>query len=222
MKARLQSCCQWLDKRHLRERVVLFICALALLFFFADLFVLTPQADERKAAVKKMSVLRSDLSVLTAQEKTIPLRKDLDPDSENRDKAAQLQTEIKRKRDYLQTEVANLVTPSAMPELLRDLLTQEPRLQLLHLANQTPERLALSPSAPSMTEDVDMPSLFRHRLQLEFSGTYLATLDYLRKLEALPQTITWDSVEIETDEYPKATVRLQVHTLNLSEAWIGG
>jgi MSHA biogenesis protein MshJ len=221
MGERMTQGFQWFDQRTLRERIVLSVCTLIVLLFLANLMVLAPHERARKTAQKQLVQLGVELADLSAREAAIEARRTYDPDSENREKVAQLQAEIERKHKLLQSRIVTLVTPQKMPELLRELLTQEQRLQLLHLANQQPERVQLA-GAGVETEAEAVPSLYRHRLQLEFSGSYLATLDYLRKLEALPQAITWDSVEIETDDYPNAKVRLQVHTLSLSEAWIGG
>ena len=47
-------------------------------------------------------------------------------------------------------------------------------------------------------------------------------LAYLRQLEQLPRSMVWEDVAIETVRYPETIVRLQVHTLSLTEGWIGG
>jgi MSHA biogenesis protein MshJ len=57
---------------------------------------------------------------------------------------------------------------------------------------------------------------------MEFSGDYLTLLKYLRQLEDLPRSMVWEEVEVKSDDYPEATVRLQVYTLSLTEGWIGG
>ena len=49
----------------------------------------------------------------------------------------------------------------------------------------------------------------------------MATLRYLQALEALPWRFFWDSVDYQVIAYPQSTVRLKLHTLSLSEDWIG-
>ena len=63
--------------------------------------------------------------------------------------------------------------------------------------------------------------LHSHGFALEFSGGYLATLNYLQALERLPWRFFWDSVSYEVEDYPRSLVRLRLHTLSLSEDWIG-
>jgi MSHA biogenesis protein MshJ len=53
-------------------------------------------------------------------------------------------------------------------------------------------------------------------LQLHLEGSYLATLRYLRALEALPWEFFWDGLHFEVIEYPTARVRLDIHTLGLT------
>jgi MSHA biogenesis protein MshJ len=49
----------------------------------------------------------------------------------------------------------------------------------------------------------------------------MATLRYLQALEKLPWRFFWDSVSYQVMEYPDSVVRLELHTLSLSEDWIG-
>mgnify|MGYP002062939409 FL=1 len=63
--------------------------------------------------------------------------------------------------------------------------------------------------------------LHRHGFEVTFSGGYLPTLRYLQALERLPWRFYWDSVSYEVIDYPRSIVRMQLHTLSLSEDWIG-
>ena len=63
--------------------------------------------------------------------------------------------------------------------------------------------------------------MYRHGLQLELEGSYLATLAYLKALQALPWEFYWDEVRLQVDKYPTAKITIVVHTLSLTEGWIG-
>jgi len=94
---------------------------------------------------------------------------------------------------------------------------------LLNLENQPAEVLQIAAAATEAGAAEQLsPVLYRHRLQLEFAGDYLATLAYLKKLENLPRKLVWENLEIETQQYPQARVRLSVYTLSLNKGWIGG
>ncbi|MEA3545499.1 MAG: type II secretion system protein GspM [Thermodesulfobacteriota bacterium] len=210
---------QWYDHRPLRERIVLLVCVFIVLIFLVNLVVLTPFSTQSDVLRGKLVELKADLTLLDAQETVIRMRRGEDPDSENRQQLEILEHQLDEVRQQLEGNIASLVSPREMPSLLKDLLTQQEKLHLLSLENLSPERLELKQSEDG--EGV-VPTLYRHRLRLEFSGDYLTMVKYLRQLEQLPRAMVWEKVEIETQEYPEATVRLQVFTLSLTEGWIGG
>ncbi len=215
----LQSMIEKYEQRPLRERILLLVCVLVVLFFIWDALVLSPFAQRKKAAKKQTSQLQLELTEMGTQEQLLLARKDFDPDLENRQQLESLQTEVAKNQRQLEETVDTLISPQEMPELLKDLLVRQRKLRLLSLENLPAELLQVN---EQVADEVLTPVLYRHRLRLEFSGDYLATLAYLKQLEELPRRLVWEDVEIETLEYPQAKVRLQVYTLSLTKGWIGG
>jgi MSHA biogenesis protein MshJ len=129
---------------------------------------------------------------------------------------------VKEIRSALQAAAARLISPREMAHFLEQLVLQESELELLRLNTLEPEPL-IEPSSkdPSTIGLGAAGSLHRHAFDIEFSGNYLATLRYLEALEALPWQFFWDSVDYEVIDYPRSVVRLRLHTLSLSEDWIG-
>ena len=210
---------QWYDQRPRRERIVLLVCAVVVLIFLLNLLVFQPFTEQRKAARREITDLKVSLAELNAQEIVINFRKGSDPDQENRLRLTVLENESSKLQQQLKDNIVNLVSPQEMPELLKDLLTQQKKLQLISLENLSPELLKLD---QKIEEGAIIPTLYRHRLRMEFSGDYLTMLKYLRQLEQFPRSMVWEEIEIETQKYPEATVRVQVYTLSLTEGWIGG
>ncbi len=210
---------QWYDQRPQRERIVLLICVVVVLLFLMNLLVLQSFSKQRNAARRELTELNASVAELQNRELQVQGRQSTDPDKDNRVRLDVLEQESKKLQQQLKDNIVNLVSPREMPELLKDLLTQQKKLQLLSLENLSPELLELG---EKVAEDTLLPKLYRHRLRMEFSGDYLTLLKYLRQLEQLPRSMVWEEVEVESDEYPQATVRLQVYTLSLTEGWIGG
>jgi MSHA biogenesis protein MshJ len=217
--ASLQNLLNWYSSRPLRERALLLVCLLVVLFFIWDALLLSPFEMRKKKALSQASQIRVELTDLTTRQLLVEARKENDPDQENRQLLEQLQGEISRTRKQLEESVVNLISPQEMPGLLKELLVSQRSLKLLSLENQPAESLQIS---QLVAEKQLGPVLYRHRLQLEVSGEYLAILAYLQQLEKLPRRLVWEELEIETQEYPLARVRLQVYTLSLSKGWIGG
>ncbi|MCF6266319.1 MAG: type II secretion system protein GspM [Desulfuromusa sp.] len=221
MTTKAESLSQWYDQRSQRERIVLLICIVIVLLFLVNLFVLQPYFKQCNAARSEVTELRQSVADLQNREAVIRARKGSDPDKENRLRLEVLTQEAEKLHHQLEANIVSLVSPREMPALLKDLLTQQKKLQLLSLENLSPELLQLD---KQVSEDVVLPTLYRHRLRMEFSGDYLTLLKYLRQLEQLPRAMVWEEVEVAVASagYPKATVRLQVYTLSLTEGWIGG
>lgn len=215
----LQDLLQWYEQRPLRERVLLLVCLLVVLFFIWDTAVMSSLGLRKKNARKQAAEIDIAMIELSTQEMLIQARKDFDPDRENRQILEKLQTDIADVRRQLEGNVVNLVSPKDMPQLLKDLLLRQQKLQLLSLENLPAETLQVK---EPVGDDSLSPVLYRHRLRLEFVGDYLATLAYLKTLEEMPQSMVWEELEIETQQYPQAKVRLQVYTLSLARGWIGG
>ncbi|WP_321365649.1 type II secretion system protein GspM [uncultured Desulfuromusa sp.] len=213
------SLAQWFDQRPQRERIALLICSVAVLLFLFNFLVLQPFSKQRALTQSELTELKTSLADLKSRELEIQGRAENDPDNENRIRLSALEQESEKLQQQLKTNIVDLVSPQEMPGLLKDLLTQQKRLRLLRLENLAPELLELG--GPK-TEDTTPPTLYRHRLQMEFSGDYLTLLKYLRQLEGLPRSMVWEEVEVKSEDYPGATVRLQVYTLSLTEGWIGG
>ncbi|PLX83711.1 MAG: hypothetical protein C0618_12365 [Desulfuromonas sp.] len=208
----------WYDQRQLRERLLLVLCCAAVVYVLWDALIATPLLAKARQGQQELLQAQTDIADLTAQKTILEARKGFDPDRENRDRLAVLTAENERVRLSLAENVADLVSPREMPELLKALLNKQKKLTLVSLENFAPEPLQISPQAT----DQQTLALYRHAMQMEFSGDYLATLTYLRSLDDLPRRLVWDDLEIETQTYPKATVRVTIHTLSLEKGWIGG
>jgi MSHA biogenesis protein MshJ len=209
----------WYDERPKRERIVLLVCAVIVLVFLLNLLVLEPCSRQRKRALSEVTQLQVSLADLMVRSAEVEARRANDPDKANRARVVALEQKIAKLNQKLQTNIVTLVPPQEMSGFLKELLMQRKKLQLIALENLPPEELTFGNND---NEETIQPKLYRHRLSLEFSGDYLTFLEYLKQLEALPRSLVWEEVDVETETYPQARVRLQVYTLSLTEGWIGG
>ena len=116
----------------------------------------------------------------------------------------------------LKSQMGDLIDPANMARVLEAILTRHTDLRLRRLENL--------PTRPLLAgEDGNAPEagVYRHGLEMEFSGSYLSLLAYLKELDALPWNFYWDALELQVDEYPRAVITIRVHTLSLDEGWIG-
>ncbi len=125
---------------------------------------------------------------------------------------------------------ALLVAPDEMARLLEQLLLDRGGLRLLKLENSVSEAAIDGIDAPQQAGGqkvdtvVETPlssGIYKHGFVLELEGDFFSILAYLQALESLPKRFFWDAVEYDVEEYPQAKVRIRLHTLSLSEGWVG-
>lgn len=118
----------------------------------------------------------------------------------------------------LRVTTIELIDPEKMFRLMNELVYRESRLKLLNL-----KRREVKPAIPPADSEAsgEEPSIYRHVLEIEFAGGYLEILEYMRVLEAIDWKLLWDEIEINSDEYPRARVKLVISTLSTRKEWVG-
>jgi MSHA biogenesis protein MshJ len=104
-----------------------------------------------------------------------------------------------------------LIPPDTMANLLRELLGN---------TDMTLVSFRALPSQPVAQEEAASGSLYRHRLDIELTGSFSALTQYLQTIEGLQWRLFWDELSVETRDYPILRIRLKVHTLSDQEAWL--
>jgi len=112
-----------------------------------------------------------------------------------------------------------LIEPKQMAKVLEVVLAQNTDLKLQRVQSLGAE--PLSPIKAKEGEEAETLGIYRHGLQIEFKGSYLSTLKYLKALDKLPWNFYWDVLELNVDKYPVSTIVITVHTLSFHEGWIG-
>ncbi len=208
----------WFNNRTLRERAAVAGAAAAVVLLVIYVGAIDPLLKQQRNLTRQMIDVQRNVTALAAQESLILARAQADPDRANRERVVALQAEIEKLQARLEENISNLVSPQQMVQLLKELLAQQKSLRLVSLSNRKPELLDLGNS----DQNKERPKLYKHLLEMELSGDYRALIDYLETLKKLPRSMVWETVDIETEEYPISTIKMQVYTLSLAEGWIGG
>ena len=191
-------------------------------------------------AEKKLDLERSRLSALQDQiaessreidRVMVDLR--IDPNETQRKRLAAIEEEIAAVDRKLGTELNQLIAPDQMLTVLRAMLKGNPRLKLAAAQTLGTEKVDVwgtpidtETTAAGSTDAEEPvthsgPVLYRHSVELVFTGDYLATIDYLKQVEGLDWKLSWSYMDLSAGEYPVIEVRLRVSTLSLGEGWIG-
>jgi MSHA biogenesis protein MshJ len=158
-----------------------------------------------------------------------------DPDAAVRAQRDALQRQLAGLDESIKGMQLSLVPAERVTGLLEDVLTRNPRLQLvsvrtLPLALLVPgpaDRSAAGPAPASTAKPRphDKPteaqrSVFKHGFEITVHGTYADLHDYLARLEQLPWRMFWSRVKLDTEEYPRLVMSVTLYTLSLDKAWL--
>lgn len=214
-----------------RERLLIIIVGVALVWAFAQVLYFNAAAVREKQLLLVAGEARQQLALLEAREQILRIQLAEGSLATLESKRGEL---VRRQADLdaeLKQQGLRLMDAERMRQVLHALL-QGSNLSLIALRRLPPE-VAFSTIAPDAEGDktgqAPSPSstrekgitLYRHPVQIELEGRYADMVRYLERLEASPWRLMWQGLDIETRDYPTTRMRLTVYTLSLQEDWIG-
>lgn len=211
------------DGLSLRERLLLLAAPLVLLGVTWHQWLWTPLAVEQDLLLERIAATTSEVSLLGARVRGVVARSRKDPNAGLHREIDQVKGRLRQLEDQIRQAADSLIDPGQMAQLLEDLLSSDRVLRLVRLEKLKTEPLfeAEEPADGGEPAAVPMGNIYRHGFAIEFEGDYFSTLQYLQALENLPWGVFWDGVEYRVEEYPRARVRLLLHTLSLQTGWVG-
>lgn len=221
MRPRLRRLAHRIDLLSLRERVLLLGALLVAAYSLWDMFLMQPLHADRQQLTERLQTLSRQLTVVEQETQALLQRPARDPAIEQHQRVARLQGDIRDLDLQLRDITATLIEPTQMVRIFEDLLVRRGGLTLIRVQSLAPEPFLEPSDGAAAAPDPLQSQVYRHRLELEFRGSYLAALDYLRAVEALPWELFWDSLVLEVVDYPETQITITVHTLSLREGWIG-
>lgn len=229
----LKKIAEKIDSLSLRERAIVFIGVIAVLFTVWDSMLLTPMEIEQKKLVANLSTKNAERLILINRFQELMNSSKEDPNTANIAKLKTLRSRLIDVQADLETSTDSLVSPKDMPKILETVLHKTGGLTLINLKSlgvtpivarddteteKTPESKN-NDDKKLTAENVD--NAYKHGLRIEISGDYLTTLNYLKSLEQLEWGFFWDNFKLAVKEYPEANVAIEIFTLSLDQDWIG-
>ncbi len=229
----LKKIAEKIDSLSLRERAIVFIGVIAILFTVWDSFLVKPLEIEQKKLVANLNQKNAERLVLVNKFQELVRASEEDPDAVNITKLKTLRSRLIDVQADLESSTNSLVTPKDMPKILETVLHKVGGLKLINLkslgvtpivAKEDTETKATTDSKnvgdKKLTAD-NIDNAYKHGLRIEISGNYLTTLGYLKSLEELEWNFFWDNFKLTVVEYPDANVAIEIFTLSLNQEWIG-
>ncbi len=219
MKARLQALAERFEALSLRERGLVALAVLALLYLLWDGLLMSPEYQRQKQLVGEMHALNQQMASVEAELQSLTTTLQADAAAPQRRQMESLRQSLARLAERQQALTVAFIQPQQMAGVLRDVLATDKGLRLLAL-----ESLGASPLFPPPKDaapEAAPPAIYRHGMRITFEGDYFASLRYLQALEAMPWRFYWEGLDYQVEDYPKARVSVTIHTLSLKEEWIG-
>lgn len=222
---------QWqgkFDELSLRERLLVLAIVLAVVVGLVQMLLIDPMTAERNIKSRKIGVLQAEVQELVNREQILAAELAAGVNRGKERRAVDLQQQLEKLDARIADSLVAMVPPRLMTQVLENVLAQDHELTLLALENLPVQPIVTREAVDQENEEKNTErgqeisaGLFRHGFVVTLKGSYPATVRYFEKLAELPWEFHWDELRYEVSKYPDATITLQVHTVSLSEDWIG-
>lgn len=224
LRALYKKYAERIDNLSLRERGIIFVAVLVVVYGVAANLLFPPLYAEQARLKKQLTDKRAQIQAFDGQIQAALARSAHDPDAANRVKRDQLEAQLKALDASLAAVTSRLVSPREMARVIEQILLKNRRLELVRIESLAPMPLQPSNGAAGPGEPAPAPAAgfhaYRHGMRLEIRGNYLDVLAYLKELEALPWKVFWGQISMKVGQYPTSHVTLEIYTLSTERGWI--
>lgn len=224
-KAEIKKYTDRIDAFSLRERGLIFIAALVVLYVFAVNVLFAPLQVEQTRLENQLKGKRNQIQTVEKQVQTVLTGSAQETDAVKREKIAALAARLVALDESLSKATTGLVTPKEMARLVEQILVKNRKLVLVKVESLAPTPLlenGQTGTGTAATSAGGKPDIliYKHGMRIVLKGRYLDILNYLKALERLPWKVFWGQVSLETEKYPVSRLTLLIYTLSTREGWI--
>lgn len=192
-----------------RERVVLFVLFLAVLWAVLDLAVLGPLDAQRKGEQDK---LRAAVQSITESQQALTRHaRESDPGVVARQRREAARAALNARMQEI--AASRLVAARDMTQVLQGLMQKQPGLRLSRLDTLEPQPLGGDAKAGEA-------ALYRQGVRITVVGGYADLVRYMEGLEKLPLGFYWANAELDAGAYPDLELSLTLYTLSEDATWM--
>lgn len=215
---------EYLNGRSLRERLLIFAMATALLLLLLNTLVRQPLMEAQEEKLRNITSDQARITALAQETGRLRTLSRRDPDLAVRHQIEQLEQQLHLNEHPL-TEVARgMIDPAEMASVIESILKRNRRLKIIRLENLPAAPLiAATDDEDDSEEEQDTRQevpIYQHGLTLEVTGSYGNLVALLRDLESQPWRVLWDEVELSSERYPVSRLRLVIYTLSFEADWL--
>ena len=224
MKQHLHTLSNYLIALSLRERLLVLVVAIAVIYAVWDSVLLSKQQQHHQYLLKQQEVLlkQQQESAVAIAQTTARLVASQRTTEQKKQAIIQAKKMLQETEDQLDSVLNKLVPPTKITELLRNLLSQTHGLKLLALNNEAVESISIGDEDPKdQAKNKYKTSLYKHSTTLKLAGNYQQLYQYLSALENSEWGLYWEQLHYQVTGYPQAEITIRVHTISTNDYWIG-
>ena len=214
-----------IDSRVLRERVILFVTALAIVFMLWNLVV-------QSRFDLKTTALRADLDKIAAERKqtetqitAFVMAAASDPAILKKNEITALKQQIAEVENKLSGLSQGLISAEELPKILEEVLLRTASVNLLAVKTLPASELMLTTvdtTAPDDAKEIQQGTgVYKHAVVIKVSGSYPQLVQLLTAIEALEWKFYWEGLDYKVTQYPEAEILIRVFTLSSDEGLLG-
>ncbi len=217
-----------IDKLGVRERVLILLTSLAIIYFSWQSLVLDYITGLKQQLSGNASKVQQQISSLQGQISEVSNALSLDPIIRLEEKIKKTKQENDDLQKKLVTMTEKLIPPKEMTSLLKTILDNKD-LKVVHVENIAP--IPLFGGNKNSEEENDEEKMakeaalrfqvYKHGIEIIFTGTFFQIRDFLADAEKLPWKVLWEELEFTVDKYPMAKVRVVIKTLSINANLLG-
>jgi MSHA biogenesis protein MshJ len=221
-----------IDALSLRERVAVFGTLITVICFVAVTLFLEPALARKKVLDAGMAQQRAEMQAIQAQIATMDARRG-GTDAANLARRDSVKVQIAEIDLSLKDMNQNLVPAQNMKVLLQEMLTHQPRVQLLALRTLPATPLVEKSTKPAEKSDASGAlappaaksaagdgNVFKHGVEITLQGSYADLYEYLTRVEKLHWRMFWSRASLNAEDYPRLKLTVTIYTLSLDKAWL--
>ena len=226
MKALWKRYAERIDALSLRERVMVFSAAMAVLVGIVYSAYVDPQVQRERRVSAAIAQKQAEARALQDQLTRVATSRGADPDRAVRERLQTVRRQLADTDAKIIAEERKFTAPAQMRGVIEELLARNRAIDLRAMKSlpttsiaEARSQAAGKPAEPRGAGAAER-LIYRHGVEITVSGAYLDLLAYVSDLERLPTQLYWGSLEIDASHYPKHTLKMTVYTLSLDRAWL--
>lgn len=214
-----------IDSRILRERVLIFITLLAVVFLLWNFLVQVNFDRERKMLQAEAEKISSEQRSLETQISTLAMAMASDPAIAKNNQINKLNNEISVVEERLSGLSQGLISAEKLPKVLEEVLLRTASVKLLQVRTLAASELQLTATTAQTNSAGEANSggtgVYKHGVLIRVAGSYSELIQLMTEIESLQWKFYWESLDYTVKQYPNAEIDIRVFTLSSEEGLLG-